>query len=187
MNEMARIVPLRAESQKARITTAQFLRMCDAGVFDDDDWKIELVEGELERMPPPQGVHSLLQGAIYAKLLQVFGAERTRVEIGIALTDGTVFGCDVAVMQAPLSQDRWPRAEEVLLAVEVSQTTLARDLGMKGPHYAAAGIGHYWVVDGAASVVHAFHEPVGARFSRSQIIRFGEPLNVPGSEATIML
>ena len=45
-----------SETFKARFTTAEFLHMAEAGAFDD--MKVELVEGELERMNPPQTGHA---------------------------------------------------------------------------------------------------------------------------------
>lgn len=184
MNDMTRLdaVP---DSYKARFTTAEFLRMCDNDVFED--WKIELVDGELERMPPPKRDHSLLQSSIFALLLPLFGKDRVFVEIGVDLGHDTVFGCDVAVLHAPLAENRWPRGEELLLAVEVAKTTLGRDLGMKASRYAAAGVPHYWVADGDTSVIHAFHQPSGARYAKPETVRFGEPLAVPGTDATITL
>lgn len=187
MNEMSRIVAAPVESRRARITTAQFLRICDAGVFDDDDGKLELVEGELERMPPPQNAHSLLQGAVYSQLVALFGALRTRVEIGVEVGADTVFGCDVVVLLEPVVADRWPTAEEVLLAVEVSRSTLGRDLGMKVPRYAAAGVPHCWIVDRRTSVIYVHAGPDNGQYSDVSTIRFGEPLAVPGTDATITL
>ena len=184
MNEMTRLVAA-SDNFKARFTTAEFERMCENDVFED--WKIELVDGELERMPPPQNAHSRLQGAIFARLLPIFGIERTRVEIGIDLGDDTVLGCDGGVLFASIEENRWPTAGELLLVIEVSQTTLARDLGMKARRYAKAGVPHYWVVDGEACVIHAYQEPMGLRYRRADTIRFGEPLAVPGTDATITL
>ena len=185
MNEMTRIVAAPTENFRARFTTAEFLRMCEVDAFED--WKIELVNGELERMPPPQNTHSRLQTSIFAQLMPFFGLERVRIEVGIDLGDDTVLGCDGAVLMAPIAENRWPRGDELMLVVEVSQTTLGRDLGMKAARYAAAGIPHYWVLDGQAAVVHAYSEPTGARYSRAKTVRFGEPLAVPGTDATITL
>lgn len=185
MNEMTRIVQAPVESFKARFTTAEFLRMCEVDAFED--WKIELVDGELERMPPPRNTHSRLQTAVFARLMRIFGIERTRIEIGIDLGDDTVLGCDGGVLVAPLEENRWPRGDELLLVVEVSQTTLGRDLGMKARRYAASGVPHYWVIDGDAAVVHAYSEPEGSRYRRAEIVRFGEPLTVHGTDATITL
>lgn len=184
MNEMTRIAAS-AGSYKARISTAEFLRMVDADIFGDA--KIELVNGELERMPPPKRPHSALQGSVFAQLVSLLGAERTCVEIGIDLGDDTIFGCDVAVLLDPMMADRWPKSDEVLLVIEVSHSTLGRDLGMKVPRYAAAGVPHYWVVDGRTSVIYTHAALVNGEYTDLKAVRFGEPLAVPGTDATITL
>jgi Uma2 family endonuclease len=55
MNSSARSLCL-DQKAKARFTTAEFLRMGESGAFDDI--KVELVDGELERMNPPQTAHA---------------------------------------------------------------------------------------------------------------------------------
>ncbi len=75
----------------------------------------------------------------------------------------------------------------MLLVVEIAETTLTRDMGTKRARYAAAGIPEYWVVDGARSVVHVHREPIDCDYALIHTARFGEPLAVPGTEATILL
>jgi len=108
-------------------------------------------------------------------------------EIGIDLGDDTVLGCDAALLRGPLLENRWPRPDELSLVVEVSETTLGRDLGLKMPRYAAAGVANCWVIDGAASVVHAFSDPMDGSYRNVRVTPFGESLSVPGTDATITL
>jgi Uma2 family endonuclease len=186
MNEMTRIVPAHPESERARITTAQFLRMCDAGVFDDDAWKIELVEGELERMPPPGNMHGLLQMRLLAQLIAIFGAERIRAEAGIQLSD-SVLGCDGVLLREMTERPGVLNPAELLLVIEVAETTQRRDTEMKRAKYAAADIPFYWVVDGKRSVVHTYREPIEGDYAIIETVRFGSPLPLPGTDATITL
>lgn len=184
MNEMTRIVAP-PESVKVRFTTAQFLRMCDADVFEDT--KVELIDGELDRMPPPGNKHGLLQSVVLAQLYALFDAVRVRAEQGIILADETVVGCDAVLLEEPLRQAGMLEAADVLLVVEVAEATLRRDLGMKRGKYAAAGIPLYWVIDGNHSVVHVHAEPMDGEYTNVRTVRFGEPLAVPGTDATITL
>ena len=57
-----------------------------------------------------------------------------------------------------------PTAEDVLLVIEVSETTLAYDTGEKAELYAAAGVADYWVVDVSARAIEVRREPVGGRY-----------------------
>jgi Uma2 family endonuclease len=86
-----------------------------------------------------------------------------------------------------VSGNRILQPAEVELAVEVAETTLSRDMGMKRMKYAAAGIAHYWVIDGERSRVHVWGEPVNGDYAQIATVRFGEPLAVPGTDATIVI
>ncbi len=179
----ASFVPVASNS--ARFTTAEFLRMCEVGAFDDI--KVELVDGELERMPPPGNEHGRRQMMVGIRLSRVIDEELLRGEVGIDLGNDTVLGCDAAILAAPVSGNRVLQPGEVTLAVEVAETTMWRDMGMKRVKYAAAGIAHYWVIDGERSVVHVWGEPVNGDYAQIGTVRFGEPLAVPGTDKTIVI
>lgn len=139
-----------APNGKARFTTTEFLRMCDSGAFDD--MKVELVNGELERMPPPGTRHGTRQAMVLIRLSAVVSSERLLGEVGIDLGNDTLLGCDAVVLKTPIVDDRRLVPADVLLAVEVAETSVPRDTGMKRFAYAEAGIPHYWVLDGERSV-----------------------------------
>lgn len=109
------------------------------------------------------------------------------VEAGIDAGEDTVLTCDVAVLRAPMTDKRFLRPEEIVLAIEIAETTIARDLGMKRTKYAGAKIADYWVVDSSRRVVHAHRDPVDGEYADVSTVRFGEPLTVPGTDATITI
>ena len=159
--------------------------MCDSGAFDD--MKIELVDGELERMPPSQNEHGRLQALIGIRLSRVIAEELLRGEVGIDLGDDTVFGCDAAVLVAPVSGNRILQPSAFSLVVEVAQTTVARYMGLKLARYAACGIPNYWVIDTKRRVTHVHRELVVGEYKQLDTVCFGEPLEVPGTDETIVI
>lgn len=185
MNQMTRITAAPVEGFAARFTTAEFLRMIEADVFED--WKVELIEGELQRMPPPGNDHSRRVVAIVARLLRVAPEQHVRAETGIDLGDDTVVGCDAALLRQENLGRGMMQADNVALVVEIAETSLDRDLRLKSRKYAEAGIPVYWVVNGARSVVHVHAEPVDGEYVDIHTVRFGQPLAVPGTDATITL
>lgn len=184
MNEMTRLVAA-PDSFKARFTTAEFLRMCEADAFED--WKIELVDGELERLPLPMNQHSKRQGQVLVALFGAVAMERVRATLGLELSGDTVLACDAAVLHAPVLENRWLRGEELALVVEVADASRARDLGMKRRNYASALVPVYWVVDESLSVTHVHRAPKDRDYTDIHAVPFGEPLAVPGTDQTITL
>ena len=177
---------LRTDRQeKARFTTAEFLRMGESGAFDD--MKVELVEGELVRMNPPQFAHASRQAKIAIRLSRLFAEARIVGEAGVDLGNDTVLGCDVAVLRTSVEENRLLLAADFLLVVEVAETSVARDTTMKRFAYARGGIPHYWVVDGNRSVVHVYANPLEGDYTRFHSVGFGETLDVPGTDGTITI
>ncbi|MGW8278907.1 Uma2 family endonuclease [Sphingomonas aurantiaca] len=191
MNKHAAIVCAEPEPQvrstPARFTAAEFMRMAEAGAFDD--MKIELVDGELERMNPPMSNHSWYQSEVFAALLPIARAAGlfALAETGLRVSETTIRACDVAVVRTRPDTNRLFSAPDIVLAVEIAETTLARDMGPKRTDYARIGIAQYWVVDSARSVVHVFGEPIDGDYAQVRTIRFGEPLDVPGTDGTITI
>lgn len=185
MNQMTRVVAAPPESFRARFTTAEFLRMCGSGAFED--WQVELVDGELQRMPPPGNDHSRLQISVIAALLSIAPKDLVRAETGIDLGDDTVLGCDAALLREPVSGNQMLLPSAVALVVEVAESTVGRDLGMKRTKYAGVGIAAYWVVDSARSVIHVHAEPIDGDYADIHTVKFGQPLVVPGMTETITL
>jgi Uma2 family endonuclease len=179
---------LRSEgAAPARFTAAEFLRMAERGAFDD--MKVELDHGELIRMNPPYTAHSVSQGQVIGRLAAVLGGTPIALlgEVTIVLRQDTVRAFDAALVEGAALEQKVLKPEHVLLGVEISDTTLDQDLGKKQRDYAAAGIPHYWVVDVNARVTHVMTEPSDDGYGRREVIRFDEPLDVPGSGCTIIL
>lgn len=179
--------PSSTDSGHARFTAAEFRQIAATGAFAD--MAVELIDGELQRMNPPMSDHGARQASVTGKLWAIFEGRLQAVlgEVGIQLDDDTVVGCDVGVLRAPIEGNRLLFPADLLLVVEVVETTLDRDTGLKRRKYAAAGIAHYWVVDGARGVVHVYGEPIAGDYAQIATIRFGDPLAVPGTDATIRL
>ena len=187
MNEVSRVARAQADVFRARFTTAEFLRMIETGAFED--WKVELVNGEIERMPPPGNEHGRRQIMVVVRLSRVLPEALLRAEAGIDLGGDTVLGCDAAILRRPVEKvgNRMLHPHEVLATIEVAESTRERDVGMKRTKYAGAGIPHYWVIDGERGVVHVHADPVAGDYAEIATVRFGQPLTVPGTDAAITI
>ncbi|HJO64736.1 MAG TPA: Uma2 family endonuclease [Sphingomonas sanguinis] len=181
MNHLARLSP----DNRARFTAPEFLRMVESGAFEG--MKVELIDGELERMNPPMGGHAAAQANVVFYLAQAVGVALVLGETGLVIDDSTVIACDAALLRQPIAENRFLTPDDVLLVVEIAQTTQSRDMGLKRMLYAQASFPTYWVIDGVRRVVHVYADPVEGDYSSVHTVRFGAPLAVPGSDAAITL
>ena len=109
--------------------------------------------------------------ALLAWLTGLFGAEYTRIQATIDLSDTSPDydepEPDAAVTAEPYTHfaQRHPRPEDLLLLIEVSDTTLRFDLDAKANLYALADIREYWTIDivGRRLIVHRQPSPEGYR------------------------
>ena len=166
-------------------TAAEFLHMGDVGAFDD--MKVELIGGQIQRMTPPMNEHAERQASVVIRLSRVVPENLLRGEVSVEVSGDTIVGCDAAMLRHPVAGRRSLRADDLLLVVEVAETTADRDLDVKRRLYAAVGVPHYWVIDGKRRVTHVFGQPGDGEYSEVAIIPFGQPLPVPGTHATIIL
>ncbi|WP_375287357.1 Uma2 family endonuclease [Sphingomonas sp.] len=170
---------------RVRFSTADFQRMIETGAFENM-W-VELIEGEIERMPPPGNQHSARQVDLIAALLSSLSKALIRSDVGIDLGDDTLLGCDAVVLNQPVSGKGALTPDQIALIVEIAVSTRERDLSFKRRRYAAAGIPTYWVIDEERSVIHVFDRPEGGDYLGIDLVRFGAPLPVPGGNGTITL
>jgi Uma2 family endonuclease len=168
-------------------TAADFQHMIESGVFED--MRVELVRGELEKMMPANLAHGELNALLSGTLLPAVRAAGYRIatDLAVRIDEMTVRGIDVAVVRKDTPARGLTGGEHVLLAVEIAETTLVRDLGEKREEYAAIGIPIYWVVDSVRQVTHCFRLAKGGSYGPATVVPFGEPLALPEIDTAITL
>lgn len=153
--------------RRHRITVENYHRMAEAGLFAPDA-RVELVNGEIIDMPPIGSRHAGTTAQL-ADLLSAAVGERgmVRVQSPIRLSDDTEVQPDVAVVRVrdDYYRTRHPRAADVLLLVEVSDSTLRFDRDVKVSLYARAGIPEVWVVDLQSEAIHFHLAPTEERYA----------------------
>jgi Uma2 family endonuclease len=144
-----------------RISVEQFHRMIDAGVFSDVD-RVELIDGAMRDMSPIGPHHgSCADHLTMAFASALSGKAVVRVQGPAVLNEGTEVYPDLLALK--LRQDRYatanPTADDVLLVIEVADSSLAADTTVKLAKYAGAGIRRYWVVDLGNRKLHDDRDP----------------------------
>ena len=146
---------------RRRFTRAEYHRMAEVGILREDD-RVELIRGEIVEMSPIGRRHKAFVGNL-AKLLIVRLGDRATVWIqsSIVLSEDTEPEPDLAVLRrgAVPYKERDALAEDVLLLIEVADSSLAYDRSTKLRLYAEAGIPEYWLVDCNAEAIEVYRGP----------------------------
>jgi Uma2 family endonuclease len=178
-----------AAEEPARFTVEEFMAMAPA--LNDLPGKIELVDGVIVRMSPANYPHFAIQRQLFRKLDAIFGEGIDGFIVGQELTvrlgEATVRDPDIAIFRDPGMIDFIVDRDVLLLAVEVSDTSLREDMGPKRRTYAEAMVPEYWVVDIKNRRVHRFTGPRDGKYESEQVIAFGKALTVPGADGTITI
>ncbi len=144
-----------------RFSVADYHRMADAGVLGEDD-RVELIEGEIVEMAAIGSVHSSRVMRIDRSFQsQLGGRAVVWVQNPVRLGDLSEPEPDVALLR-PREDDYGgglPVVADILLLVEVADSSVAYDRDVKLPLYAAHGIVEVWLVDLPAGVVEVWTEP----------------------------
>ena len=167
-----------------RWTPEQYHRLIEAGFFDDG--RVELLEGLIWDMASQLTLHTTGVRLAQIALEEAFQGEfEVRVQMAITLPSGMEPEPDIAIAPGtPLDYlEHHPRPEELLLTVEVSDSSLTRDRGLKLVSYAQAFISEYWIVNLVNHQLEVYRKPVpSGTYADSHIYLPGQmviPLSLP--------
>lgn len=169
-----------------RFTVAEYDRMIEQGVFADrHDQRLELVHGEIREMTPPSPAHDDTIDLLMYWSIDNTPRDQVRVRIqnslGIPALD-SVPQPDVAWMKARNYRTRRPQPQDVLLLVEVAESSLAYDRGEKAELYAESRIKDYWIVNLVDLCLEVYRKPRGGTYRERAVFHVGQsvqPLAMP--------
>lgn len=153
--------PAEAPPMRRRFTVDEYFRMAEVGILRPEE-RVELVDGEVFCMSPIGSRHAA-------------GVRRTRQLLSARIGDRALLDTQnpirlgnhaepepdvvVLVTRDDLYAERHPEPADVLLAVEVADTSLAYDREVKLPSYARAGVRETWLEDLNGDAVEAYRRP----------------------------
>lgn len=146
-----------------RWTVTNYHRLSEAGILDEDAG-VELLNGQIIKMSPVGDLHAACVDLLDELFRDLLGKEvQVRAQNPILLNDFSEPEPDLTILKrkANFYADGAPRPEDVLLVVEVADTTLAKDRLVKKTAYAAAGIAEYWIVNLPERQVEQYLRPAG--------------------------
>jgi Uma2 family endonuclease len=141
-------------------------RMGEAGIFGDSK-RIELIEGDLIDMSPIGQVHASIVGS-FNEVFVTACAGRALVwpQGPLRLDPFNEPQPDLAILRRrpDFYAGKMPGPEDVLLLVEVADSSLRFDRTVKLPLYARAGIAELWIVDVSRRTVDIHRKPAGSGY-----------------------
>jgi Uma2 family endonuclease len=130
-------------------TVDEYHRMVDAGILGKDD-RVELLGGEIIAMTPIGPRHAFSVTQLARLLIEQLGSRAVvGVQNPITLDDLSEPQPDVSVAEPPTESylSRHPGPDDLLLVVEVADSSVDTDRDAKIPRYVATGLREVWFVD----------------------------------------
>jgi Uma2 family endonuclease len=159
-------VIMSVELQRRRFTVDEYYAMAAAGILSEDD-RVELIEGEIIQMAAIGSQHAACVGRLNRILVEQTGSSAVVwPQNPVRLSDLSEPQPDLAVLRPrdDFYSGKHPGPADTLLLVEVSDSTLGYDRGVKIPLYATAGIPEVWIVDVEHRLVEVYAGPEEGRF-----------------------
>jgi len=164
-----------------RLTFAEYERLVKDGAFDSlGDRRIELIHGELREKMPPGPDHSETVSRLTAWSAEAIIKKLTKVRIQdpVAIPDlDSAPEPDLVWVKVRDYRNQHPLPSDVLLLIEVADSSLESDCGEKADLYAAAGIQDFWVVSLPELLVHVYRQPRDGAFTEHHTHGVGEVLH----------
>jgi Uma2 family endonuclease len=173
-------------STVAKFSVADYDRLIAGGFFDGEHHRrVELIYGEIRQMNALGSRHETVVDRLAEWSFEELPKRKVRVRvqnsIGIPALD-SVPEPDVAWVARRDYSRRRPQGKDVVLLIEVAESSLRFDSGKKARLYAKTRITDYWVVDVKGEQVIVFRDPRAGEYQSKQAYRGQEvvqPLAYP--------
>jgi Uma2 family endonuclease len=168
--------------QMRPLRRAEYDRLVADGVFEDE--RLELLGGALFGMSPQGRAHIRVSAEIarclYLELMRLGTLDQFTIQSHSPYAASEISEPEPDVAVVPRGMDL---ADRCHLLVEVADSSLRRDRGIKARIYAAAEVPEYWIVDLAGRAVEVHTAPVEATYTRRERRVEGDmlqPIALPG-------
>ncbi|MEX2215291.1 MAG: Uma2 family endonuclease [Phycisphaeraceae bacterium] len=143
-----------------KFTVEDYYRMAETGILGPED-RVELINGEIIRMSPIGRVHGSIISLLTRHFMKLDPAAVVWVQSQIHIDDHNHPQPDITLLSPrdDLYRGKTPTWEDVLLIVEVSDTTFRYDYDVKRPLYARGHIPELWIIDVPKKNVHLCKGP----------------------------
>jgi len=167
---------MQAAVETYKFTVDEFMKIYEAGIFDDDD-RIELLEGELIIMNAIGRRHAQTVSNLTAYFMEQ--AKRCFMlspQNPVFIGEHSLPQPDIVLIPWQNRRRDHPKSSDVFLVAEVADSSLAYDRTRKLPLYARFGVQEFWLVNLVDDVIESFCNSDGATYRDVRVWKSGERL-----------
>jgi Uma2 family endonuclease len=158
----------------------EYHRMLDSEILTERD-RVELIRGEIIRMSPIGRRHAACVNRLNDLLQKKLGIRAlVSIQNPVELDDNSEPQPDVVLLKRKddYYESGHPQVEDILLLIEVADTTVESDRGVKIPVYAEEGIIEVWLVNLDEQCVEVYRSPYLNSYTDVQIFHRGQDLSI---------
>jgi len=152
-----------------RLTVEEYFRMAEVGLLVREK-RVELIDGEIFDMAPIGSQHGGFTAGLHRRLLRDLG-EKISVwdQVTLPLDRFSAPEPDLSILKYRKDdyRNKFPSPDDVLLIVEVSQSSLRHDRTVKVPLYARHNIPEVWILDVQHRDMHFFHTAEAGHYTHT--------------------
>ena len=171
-----------AQLEKRYFNVTEYYQMAKAGVLKPDD-RVELIEGEIIKMSPIGSPHAACVSRLVRLLPKRIGETAIlSVQNPVRLSDFSEPVPDVSLLRPRKDYyaARHPLPADVLLIIEVADTTLLTDRNIKVPLYARSGIPEIWLANLPKEMIEVYADLHNGKYRKCRKFKRSEVVESPG-------
>ncbi|MEA5533035.1 Uma2 family endonuclease [Crocosphaera sp. XPORK-15E] len=146
---------------RKRFTREEYHRLGELGFFHEEE-QVELIRGEIITMPTKKTPHSVCNTRLITQLVLLLGEKaiiRGQEPIIIAPDSEPQPDVVIAINKPDEYLSSHPYPEDILLLIEISDSTLKYDQKTKLPLYSEARIKNYWIINLVDNYLETYQQP----------------------------
>lgn len=176
-------IPTKTEAATAqrllrRFTVEEYHQLAEIGILKSNE-RVELVSGVIFSMSPMHSRHASIIARLETTLKRQLGDRfQVRVQLPVKLSDKSEPEPDISIVRVreDYYETAHPQADDTVVLIEVSASTLSFDRDTKMPVYARSGIGEFWLVNVEAETVTVFTEPTDSDYATKTVVKSSAPI-----------
>jgi Uma2 family endonuclease len=159
-------------TQVRPITIDDYHRMMETGIIREGE-RVELISGQIFNMAAKGTRHTVATTRLLRELLALIGQQAiVRCQEPIAMPDNSEPEPDIVIARWRDDEylDSHPAPADIILVIEVADSTLGFDRNTKAPLYATAGVGEYWIVNLVDDRLEIYSQSEGSIYTNTQFV-----------------